>query len=350
MKALRLFLPFIVLSLSACTTESEENMQDKIKTELERIDSLLRDEAYNTAMAQTLEAAYYKGEGKTPPPSLSPGKASTDKSVQVEKVAINIAGFYALECGIEWICFKTNQTPTEVLKKINDDTLDSASVSTLNRFANATWKAGQPFRDIKRITRPTFTVFNFLPAGEIKKDHDQIRTAAAKLLSSMEDVADSNTNVQMQKIRSLMQNKDFTMKMADTMHTAYYTSQGQAVPAFLTPADDTAVVSKSVRDEKIATNVAGFYALECGLNYFAAKNRLPSQVLGSIVNNNIGNEDKMLLQRFANATWKASQPFRGLDRIQRDNFIPFYFLDENEIEKDWVQIWAAAEKLLSDIK
>ena len=140
------------------------------------------------------------------------------------------------------------------------------------------------------------------------------------------------------------------MKMADTMHAAYYTSQGQAAPAFLTPADDTAVVSKSVRDEKIATNVAGFYALECGLNYFAAQNRLPSQVLGSIVNNNIGNEDKMLLQRFANATWKASQPFRGLDRIHSDNFIPFYFLDENEIEKDWVQIRAAAEKLLSDIK
>jgi len=28
---------------------------------------------------------------------------------------------------------------------------------------------------------------------------------------------------------------------------------------------------------------------------------------------------------------------------------PFYFLDEKEIEKDWIQVKAAAEKLLNDI-
>jgi len=50
-------------------------------------------------------------------------------------------------------------------------------------------------------------------------------------------------------------------------------------------------------------------------------------------------DDKILLQRFANATWKAGQPFRGLDRITRDNFVPFYFLQMKKL-KDWVQIKA----------
>lgn len=54
----------------------------------------------------------------------------------------------------------------------------------------------------------------------------------------------------------------------------------------------------------------------------------------------------MIFARFANATWKAGQPFRGLNRITRPTFTSFYFLGEADIEKDFVQIKMAAEKLL----
>jgi hypothetical protein len=346
-------LAFFVISVCGCSAKKDNSMNDKIKGELTKIDSLLRDAKYNEEMATALEAAYYKGIGKEAPPFLSPDEntALKQKFLKEEKIATNVAGFYALECGIGWLCSQSNQRPVEWLTKIKDNSIDSATVSILDRFANATWKAGQPFRSMERISRPTFTVFNFLPQDEIKKDEEQIATAAAKLLSAMNDVKDSSTDAQMKKIRTLMQNKDFALEVADSMNTGYNTRQNLPATKLLSAQDDTAIITKSVKEEKIAMNVAGFYALECGLNYFAAaKNELPSQVLQSIIDNTISVDDKMLLQRFANATWKAGQPFRGLDRITRDNFVPFYFLIDEEIEKDWVQIKTAGEKLLKDLK
>jgi hypothetical protein len=350
---IKYFLLFFLGAICACSIKKKENMQNSIQNELNKIDSLLRNATYNEDMAKALDAAYYKGTGKGAPPFLAAGEdtATKQKSLKEEKIATNVAGFYALECGIGWLCSQSDQTPVEWLNKIKESTVDSATVSILNRFANATWKAGQPFRSMERIMRPTFTVFNFLPQDEVKKDEEQIATAAAKLLSAMNEVKDSSTDAQMKKIRTLMQNKDFALQMADSMNTGYNTRQNLPADKFLSAEDDTVTITKSVQEEKIAINVAGFYALECGLNYFAtAKNELPSQVLQSIVDNTISVDEKMLLQRFANATWKAGQPFRGLDRTTRDNFVPFYFLTDEEIEKDWVQIKAAAEKLLKDIK
>lgn len=53
---------------------------------------------------------------------------------------------------------------------------------------------------------------------------------------------------------------------------------------------------------------------------------------------------------FANATWKAGQPFRNLSRITRDTFRPVTLLNEEELKKDFVQIQAAAAKLLEAMK
>ncbi len=58
-------------------------------------------------------------------------------------------------------------------------------------------------------------------------------------------------------------------------------------------------------------------------------------------------KDKMIFARFANATWKAGQPFRGLGRITRATFTPLYFLTEPDIQKDMVQLRTAAQLLLS---
>lgn len=348
-----LFLAFFMLYISGCTSKKEGDMQNKISTELHKIDSLLRDAAYNEAMAQTLDAAYYTSSGQEVPAFLAAGEdtATTIKSKKEEKIATNLAGFYALECGIGLLSAQTNETPVEWLQKILENKADSATVLLLNRFANATWKAGQPFRDLQRITRPTFTVFNFLPADEVKKDYDQIRRAAAILLSYLQPLKDSSALAQSEKIKEVMQNKETALAIADSMHAAYYINLQAQVPAFITGEEDTATIRKSVKDQKIATNVAGFYALECGLNYFAAvKNITASQMLQSITDGTISKEDKMLFLRFANATWKAGQPFRGLDRIQKDNFIPFNLLSDAEVEKDMVQVKAAAGKLLKDLQ
>ena len=347
-----LLFALVLLCIHGCTLKKENALQKKIATELYKIDSLLRDAAYSEAMAKTLEGAYYTSSGKEVPPFLAPGEAtaSVKKSLKEEMIAMNAAGFYALECGIGLLHVQTNKAPVALLQMIVDHSIDSAAVSLLNRFANATWKAGQPFRDINRITRSTFMGFNFLPEEEIKKDEDQIQRAAAILLAELQLVKDSSAVVQFEKIKTLMQSKDRTQAIAEQIHAAKYINLKQQVPPFLTPEQDTSVITKSVKDQKIAVNVAGFYALECGLNYFASQSKLPSQVLKSIADGSINQDDKMLLLRFANATWKAGQPFRSLNRIEKDNFIPFNLLSNDELEKDLVQIKAAAAKLLVDIE
>ena len=58
----------------------------------------------------------------------------------------------------------------------------------------------------------------------------------------------------------------------------------------------------------------------------------------------------LLLARFANATWKASQPFRSLSRITRDTFKPAALLGPEDLAKDYVQIRNAAVKLLEAMR
>lgn len=60
-----------------------------------------------------------------------------------------------------------------------------AEMLLLARFANATWKAGQPFRSLARITRPNFIPAAMLTDEELQKDFDQIKAAAGKLLEAM---------------------------------------------------------------------------------------------------------------------------------------------------------------------
>lgn len=152
-------------------------------------------------------------------------------------------------------------------------------------------------------------------------------------------------------IATLMQDKDFARRMAAGMEAAYYKGQKQEVPVFLAPGEDTATVMMSLFEEKVAINLAAFYALECGTSYFVQKNdATPSNVLTSILNDSLPEADKRIFKRFANATWKAGQAFRDLNRIERENFIPFNLLSEEEKEKDWNQIKWAASLVLPKIK
>ena len=345
---------FLVLYFASCANNANTNMQQQqqIENELTQITGLLRDSSYALDMAQNQDAAYYKAQGQ-PVPDFLPQNRETGtvrKSAKEEKIATNIAAFYALECAVGALMEQKGGTPFEWLNKIKTKQLDSSEVLLLNRFANATWKAGQPFRGLERITRNVFVSPVFLPEAEVKKDYDQVTAAAGKLSVAMQDVQDASKADQLQKLKVLLQDKSFALEMAAHMEAAYYTAQQQAVPVFLKPGEDTATIGKSAKDEKIATNIAGFYALECGLSYLAtAKQKLPSTVLKSILNDNIDADDKKLFERFANATWKAGQPFRGLDRITRNVFIPVDLLTKEEQEKDWIQVKAAAEKLLQSL-
>lgn len=345
----------LVLYLTSCANNAKINMQQQqqITAELTQITNLLRDSSFALNMAKNQEAAYYKAKDQPAPAFLPENERSgtVERGVTDEKIATNIAAFYALECAMGALMEQEGGTPLEWLNKIKTNQLDSSEVLLLNRFANATWKAGQPFRSLKRITRDNFISSVLLPEAEVKKDYDQVCAAADKLMEAMQHVKEAPKAEQLQKLKALLQSKSFAVEMAQHMEAAYYAAQQQAAPVFLKPGEDTATISKSAKEEKIATNIAGFYALECGLSYIAtAQQKLPSVVLHSMVNESLDAKSKRLFERFANATWKAGQPFRGLDRITRDVFIPFDLLSKEEQEKDWVQVKAAAEKLLQSLK
>lgn len=326
---------------------------DEIKKELAALDSLLRNDAFAQDMAATLDAAYYEGIGQTTPPFLTPEEQSETITVAAkeEKIAVNLAGFYALQCGVGLLCKQTNETPVAWLERIAANKTDTASMLLLNRFANATWKAGQPFRDLGRITRYNFTGFHRLSKEEVEKDAVQIRNAATKLSSSLQTVKTASLSDQMLAIKGLMQNETYAAEMAAYLDSTYGVSQTQKPAPFSSPAADTAVIKKPAKNVKIATNLAGFYALECAVNYLATtRNLLPSGILQSLLNKTLSKEDEELVARFANATWQAGQPFRGLNRIRRAVFTPFDLLSEADVEKDLVQVRAAAKKVLPLLK
>ena len=345
-----LLLP--LLALSCMKQRREEDLKQQVDKELAIIDSLLRNEAFALMIAESQHKAYYVGIGETSPPFLAPGEDTATAKIRKrdEKIATKLAGFYALECGLGAVCAQKNQKPTDFIQTIVDNKADSATVLLLNRFANTTWKAGQPFQGLERIKRPIFRVASLLPADEIKKDYDQVCIAATKLLASMQTVRNGSIDEQMKKLRSLLQDEQYAVEMATFMNAGYYTAQQKTAPLFLLPGDEKATSTKPVKDQKIATSVAGFYELECGLTYLVTtQEKLPSAILKAIVGDTINKKDKNLLCRFANAGWKAGQPFRGLNRITHATFTPFYFLSEADIDKDWVQVKAAAEEVLKKL-
>ncbi len=348
-----IFFGLIFATLFACNMKKQiKDTSELREQQLHKIDSLLQDAAYATSMAATLDSAYYKGIGEAVPPFISAAE-ETDTIVvskKEDKIATNLAGFYALECGVELLCNQFNETPIIWLQRIAAGTLDSVSNLLLNRFANATWKAGQPFRGIERIKRSSFISASHLNNEEVAKDEVQIKNAATKLLSSMQDVLETPVEDQMKFLRGLMHDTGYAKDMAAWMDASYYAGMNEQAPPFISKEEDTATITKKVKSIKIATSIAGFYALECGLNYLVTTTgKLPSEILQAIVDGELGAANEELFARFANATWKAGQPFRSLSRITREIFTPFYFLSKPDRQKDMIQVKAAAEKLLKDL-
>ncbi len=323
------------------------------EVQLKKLQALLQSPDFALEMASSLDAAYYKGQGQTPPAFLSAEEETktADKPYKEEKIAINLAGFYALEAGIGVLSEQTKETPTAILDSIVKDARPEADMLLIARFANATWKAGQPFRALNRITRDTFRPAALLSNDELKKDFTQIKAAAEKLLEKMQPVKDQPREAQLKALQTLLQSTDFALEMASWLDAAYYKGLGQTPPPFLTDEEQTKVTAKPVREEKIAMNLAGFYAVECGLGVLSERSgETPIAILEAIAAGRRSNEDMLLLARFANATWKAGQPFRSLSRITRDTFRPAALLSEDDLKKDFDQIVAASAKLLEAMK
>ncbi|MGN6264616.1 MAG: hypothetical protein ACTHM5_03035, partial [Ginsengibacter sp.] len=272
--------------------------EKKIHEELTRISNLLQDTDFALRIAESQDTAYLEMQAQTVPEFLSE-KEENDmikKSAKDEKIAINIAAFYAVECGIGLLMEKQGGTPVEWLNKIVNHHLDSNEILVLNRFANATWKAGQPFRGLSRIKKDNFISAIFLSKEELEKDYDQVNAAAGMLLPAMQSVSEKDSDEQLQKLSELLKSKQFALQMAEHIEAAYYESIHQPVPKFFINGEDTATLQKSYKEEKIAINLAGFYALECGLSYLAtAKGVAPSDVLQSITSDKLSKEDKEIL-------------------------------------------------------
>lgn len=338
-------IALVALLTSACEQEQAEQVQ--------RLKVVLQSPEFALEMAAYLDGAYYRGLGQTPPPFLSPDEATAtvQKSVREEKIAINLAGFYAVESGLGVISERTRESPIDILDSISRGTRPKEDMLLLARFANATWKAGQPFRSLSRIARETFKPAALLSEDELKKDFVQIRAAARLLSDSMRDVRGQSSTEQLKRLQALLQSRDFAFEMATFLDMAYYFGQGQTPPPFLRPEEETATVRKSVREEKIAINLAGFYAVEAGLGVIYERTQArPLDLLQAVADGTRSRDDMLLLARFANATWKAGQPFRSLSRITRDTFRPAALLSQDELSKDFVQIQAAAQKLVETLR
>ena len=323
----------------------EKSVIDRQTTaDLNTLNSLLRDSSFAVKIAQYEEAKYKVGRN-TALKSTDVEDSSIEKTLKEQKIAINLAGFYATECGIGALSKITGQKPLTILKKIVERDLDSSQILLLNRFANATWKASQPFRDLRRIQNSNFIVATFLSPEEIKKDYDQILAASTLLLNKLKTFpTEAPAKEQFKAIEKLMKNTAFALEMAAHMEAAYYQGQNQPVPAFITVNDETTTMVKRTSEDKLSANLGGFYALICGLEYLSFTQSQPSsKVLRDILENRLEDNDKDLLQRFANATWKAGQPFLGMNRITLQTFQPFDLLPKEERQKDWQRIITAAE-------
>ncbi len=346
----RILCVVIMTVIIACESKKSDTVDEQqLSNEISRINGLLRDTSFAASMAMGQEESYYASQGQPAVEFFAGPDSLVKKRFKEEKIATNLAGFYALECGIGALMAQKGGTPVSWLKKIADQSIDSTEQLLLNRFANATWKISQPFRSLERISRDNFIVARLLSKEEIKKDANQVNAAAIKLLDSLK--GKDTKELQLETIGNLLRSKVFAAEMAAHMEASYYKGEGKEVPPFLTASDDTVMVAKSARTEKIAINIAGFYALECGLNYLSElQQKLPSEILHAILTDSLPAQDKELFNRFANATWKASQPFRSLDRITRPVFMPYDLLPEDEKDKDWVQIKSAAKKLQEAMK
>ncbi|HQJ15564.1 MAG TPA: hypothetical protein PLJ26_03690, partial [Candidatus Omnitrophota bacterium] len=326
-------------------------LQRKDGGDKEVIKELLRDKEFAEEMAVYLNDKYNETQPADQRYPLYGEKDVTAPSGTTKKdiaIAMNLAGFYALETAVGALQEMPNrqgQSIGQIMIDIAEGRLSDREKNLVMRFANATWKAGQPFRDINRITRGAFTLWDELPQTEKDKDWVQIQNAAKKTLEKMSAGKDREI------LKQLLQDRMFAEEMAVYLNDKYNETQpaDQRYPLY-GEKDVTAPSGTTKKDIAIAMNLAGFYALETAVGALQEMPNRQGQSIGQIMidiaEGRLSDREKNLVMRFANATWKAGQPFRDINRITRGAFTLWDELPQTEKDKDWVQIQNAAKKTL----
>ncbi len=190
-----------------------------------------------------------------------------------QKIAINQAGVIATECGAGVLLFDMKNADTkspikfktisEVFQYIfSDDNNSSEKTSDmllLARFANATWKAGQPFRGLSRMQKSNYIPASMLSQDELEKDFVQIRAAAKFMFEEMVIRAekmgktlDQLTNEeQLLMLQGMIQDLDFARRIGENLNNQYYIGIGQTPPQFLDNIPNLEQASTMIEDEAV---------------------------------------------------------------------------------------------------
>lgn len=308
-----------------------------LEKELRNLSALLRDEQF--AGSITVNGMY---DNNPPNDNETVKRAYPD-----EKVATSIAPFYALLAGFDY--FAINETEPGFiffLEAFLEDRLPASTVLLLNRLANCTWKAGQPFRDIKRIHRDNFVSAALLPEAEVLKDYQQLKAAAEKLYNRLQPLKNLPVAQQLQQLDTWLKNEAFAVEMATHIEAAYYRNLQQDPPAFI--ADKTGIqwIEKNTTELNLARRLGPFYALECGVSYFAsAQQTLPSVMLQALRDNDAGPGIQTVFMLFAHAAWQAGYVFDGLSNINRNNFTLYRLVSDDRRAGYWANTRLLANQL-----
>jgi len=101
----------------------------------------------------------------------------------------------------------------------------------------------------------------------------------------------------------------------------------------------------------IAQNLAPLYALDGAMTeLWRGEKHPPIEALRGYLLSDNHPLGLTLSGIFANTGWKAGQPFRGIERIEREVFKPAVFLDKDEIDKDHILTGAVAQHLLGKVR
>jgi len=318
-----------------------------------KLNEILHDPDFAATFAAGQEFAYYNNRGLTPPVFESQSTSAVLKSRQNQQIALQLTSFYAVESGIVALCERHGQTPVFWLQQILSKQLSAEETLLLNRFANVTWKTGRIFSGLHHMQEDDFHVADLMPVTDVQRAAKEMASVATLLLEAMKPASTSPLITQFEHLQSLLKDRSFSIQMAEHIFSSKIELPSPDVipEPFWLPEEENQETERSEMEEKIAINLVAFFALDGALSYFlTVQDKLPSITLASILDGSIRPIDKRLFERFANVAWKASQPFRGLERIEKEDFTVFDLLPAGEVEKDWVQIKTAATSVLKQWK
>jgi len=137
-------------------------------------------------------------------------------SVKEQKIAINLAGFYAVECGVGLLIALKGGTPEDWLEKIVTKATGPEDLLVLGRFANATWKAGQPFINWDRIKNDHFISANYLPEESTQKIMRRWSPLPPDCFYSLQEVKGRPKEVQLKKLQQLLRDEQYALRWHNT--------------------------------------------------------------------------------------------------------------------------------------